>query len=263
MGDAEQGTSAGAEPGYSVLSQRQLAALVYVDHSLINRLEQGSRRPNPAVARRLGEVLGAVEELGKLAARTEGPGRPAPEPAWPRRFGAVPAVAESFQERTAAQEPRSMWSDDAAEGSNAESAVRTLVLAGPGGVGKSQLAAQLARERWDAGAVDLLMWVTAESRQAVGRAVRARRRGRRGRRARRPGGGGQGVRGLAGLDAAPLAPGPRRRRGPGRSPGPVAAAARLRPRGRDDPPPGRGAERARAGRCSTWGCSGGRKPSAT
>lgn len=42
-----------------------------------------------------------------------------------------------------------------------------LVLAGTGGVGKTQLAAAHARTAWQAGTVDLLAWVTASSRDAA------------------------------------------------------------------------------------------------
>ncbi|WP_344178952.1 tetratricopeptide repeat protein [Streptomyces albidochromogenes] len=41
------------------------------------------------------------------------------------------------------------------------------MLSGTGGVGKTQLAAHHARTAWQAGAVDLLVWVTATSRNAV------------------------------------------------------------------------------------------------
>ncbi|MEU4359758.1 tetratricopeptide repeat protein [Streptomyces virginiae] len=46
-------------------------------------------------------------------------------------------------------------------------AVLCQVLSGTGGVGKTQLAAHHARTVWQAGAVDLLVWVTATSRDAV------------------------------------------------------------------------------------------------
>ncbi|MFE7935729.1 tetratricopeptide repeat protein, partial [Streptomyces sp. NPDC057456] len=46
-------------------------------------------------------------------------------------------------------------------------AVLCQVLSGTGGVGKTQLAAHYAGTAWQAGAVDLLVWVTATSRDAV------------------------------------------------------------------------------------------------
>ncbi|WP_326623062.1 tetratricopeptide repeat protein [Streptomyces decoyicus] len=44
---------------------------------------------------------------------------------------------------------------------------RCQVLSGVGGVGKTQLAAHYARSAWQAGEVDLLVWVTASSRESV------------------------------------------------------------------------------------------------
>nr|BFE76213.1 hypothetical protein GCM10020092_095140 [Actinoplanes digitatis] len=46
-------------------------------------------------------------------------------------------------------------------------AVVCQVLAGMGGVGKTQLAANLAEHLWQARTVDLLVWVTAGSRDNV------------------------------------------------------------------------------------------------
>ncbi|MEU1337000.1 tetratricopeptide repeat-containing protein [Streptomyces sp. NPDC005827] len=44
---------------------------------------------------------------------------------------------------------------------------RCQVLSGTGGVGKTQLAAHYARRRWRDGGLDLLIWITASSREAV------------------------------------------------------------------------------------------------
>jgi hypothetical protein len=92
---------------------------------------------------------------------------------WPHRVGVVPARAECFQYRGAV---------DALEQAVAGggTAVVCQVLAGTGGVGKTQLAAAYARTVWQAGSVDLLAWVTAGSRDAVVAAyAQARRRGGR------------------------------------------------------------------------------------
>ena len=83
-----------------------------------------------------------------------------PEAEWPVVVGRVPTVADQYQPR---RELRRVL-DAAAPGI-------TLVLAqersGPGGVGKTQLAAAYARDQLGAGAVDLLVWVTATSRDAI------------------------------------------------------------------------------------------------
>jgi hypothetical protein len=78
---------------------------------------------------------------------------------WPHRVGVVPGQAEAFQRRGVAAAL-----DEVAVGG---SAVPCQVLAGTGGVGKTQLAAAYARAAWQAGTVDLLAWVTAGSRDAV------------------------------------------------------------------------------------------------
>ncbi|MDQ3154240.1 MAG: NB-ARC domain-containing protein [Actinomycetota bacterium] len=77
---------------------------------------------------------------------------------WPVRVGAVPALADCYQPRD---------ESDALERAvdPGGTAVLTQVLSGLGGVGKSQLAAAYARSV--AGRVELLMWVTATSRDAI------------------------------------------------------------------------------------------------
>ncbi|MDD9378114.1 tetratricopeptide repeat protein [Streptomyces sp. ZAF1911] len=72
----------------------------------------------------------------------------------------IPRRAGSFQDRAEVHRLRS-----AVEGGG--TAVLCQVLAGMGGVGKTQLAADHARHAWAVGEVDLLVWVTAATRQAV------------------------------------------------------------------------------------------------
>lgn len=67
----------------------------------------------------------------------------------PLRAGLIPLRAASFQERA------NLITD------------RVTVLFGMGGVGKTQLAADHAERRWEAGDVELLVWVTASSREAI------------------------------------------------------------------------------------------------
>jgi tetratricopeptide (TPR) repeat protein len=71
---------------------------------------------------------------------------------WPRRVGVVPALADGYRRRQVR----------AALGGPA-----TAVLSGLGGVGKTQLAAAHAHHAWTERAVDLLVWITATSREAV------------------------------------------------------------------------------------------------
>lgn len=79
---------------------------------------------------------------------------------WPHQVGVIPRRAGSFQDRAEVHRLRS-----AVEGGG--TAVLCQVLAGMGGVGKTQLAADHARHAWADGQVELLVWVTAATRQAV------------------------------------------------------------------------------------------------
>ncbi|MEU4743137.1 tetratricopeptide repeat protein [Actinosynnema sp. NPDC023658] len=78
----------------------------------------------------------------------------------PHRSGRVPPRADAFQSRDigvgwdAPAAPGGLWN-------------HVDVLSGLGGVGKTQLAAGCAERAWAEGVVDLLVWVTASSREAV------------------------------------------------------------------------------------------------
>jgi hypothetical protein len=74
---------------------------------------------------------------------------------WPHQVGAVPILADCFQERI----PEMRGLDEAV--SAGRTAVLTQVLSGLGGVGKTQLAAAYARRVWRDGELDLLVWATA------------------------------------------------------------------------------------------------------
>lgn len=80
--------------------------------------------------------------------------------AWPHQTGVLPRQADCFRPRVElAEAMRTAFGDGAESG--------CLVLSGVGGVGKTQLAAHHARWVWQADEVDLLVWVTASSREAV------------------------------------------------------------------------------------------------
>ncbi|MFF5233219.1 NB-ARC domain-containing protein [Dactylosporangium sp. NPDC000521] len=70
---------------------------------------------------------------------------------WPHRVGVVPSLASCWQARPV---------DDAVARA-AEPGGRTMVLAGPAGAGKTQVAANLAHRLWQDRQVDLQVWVTA------------------------------------------------------------------------------------------------------
>jgi hypothetical protein len=106
-----------------------------------------------------GLSTGVQGELEKRSATPVGTGTRVPV-SWPWRVGVVPVQAECFQHRAAAD-----LLEKAVAGGG--TAVLCQVLAGTGGVGKTQLAAGYARTAWDTGSVDLLAWVTAGSRAAI------------------------------------------------------------------------------------------------
>jgi tetratricopeptide (TPR) repeat protein len=93
---------------------------------------------------------------------------PAPAVNWPVQSGPVPPLAPYYS-------PRPETGFGAVDGPPAEqqsSLVRgdetgSYVLTGPGGTGKTQLAASYARTLWESRDIELLVWITASSRSAV------------------------------------------------------------------------------------------------
>ncbi len=79
---------------------------------------------------------------------------------WPHRIGVVPPPADCRQDRPADHDLDTATTKGG-------TVVVCQVLTGLGGVGKTQLAAGLARRMWERRKVDLLVWVTATSRQSI------------------------------------------------------------------------------------------------
>ncbi|WP_406858750.1 tetratricopeptide repeat protein [Streptomyces sp. HUAS MG47] len=83
------------------------------------------------------------------------------EPApWPRQVGVLPREAAAFQRRDETDQLRTAVA-------NSGTAVLCQVLRGTGGVGKTQLAAHYARQAWAGDELDVLVWVSANSRPAI------------------------------------------------------------------------------------------------
>ncbi|MEU2783023.1 tetratricopeptide repeat protein [Streptomyces sp. NPDC007110] len=76
------------------------------------------------------------------------------------RIGELPPTAAWFQEREVMAALRETVQENG-------TTVVCQILDGMGGVGKSQLAARYAQQRFEAGSLDLLVWVGATSRDAV------------------------------------------------------------------------------------------------
>ncbi|MCK2243721.1 MULTISPECIES: FxSxx-COOH system tetratricopeptide repeat protein [unclassified Crossiella] len=87
-----------------------------------------------------------------------------PPPATRQIFGALPPRAHAFQHRLEATQLRAV---SAAHGTAVLVGSCSHLVRGLGGVGKTQLAAEHARTLWNDGALDLLMWITATSRDAI------------------------------------------------------------------------------------------------
>ncbi|MEU7481579.1 tetratricopeptide repeat protein [Lentzea sp. NPDC042327] len=100
-----------------------------------------------------GDVHGQTLMAGTINGDVHMNQRPQQVVELPHRAGASPVRAGFFQ-------PRQVELP-------VEPETRTIVLTGLGGVGKTQLALDHAERAWEAGQVDLLVWVTADSRDAV------------------------------------------------------------------------------------------------
>ncbi|MFJ9615198.1 NB-ARC domain-containing protein [Streptomyces noursei] len=87
---------------------------------------------------------------------------------WPLRVGTIPGAARCLQHRPALDRCLGPVAPTGVGGrTDAGTRVHSGVLVGTAGVGKTQHAAHLARAVWGARRVDLLVWVTAASREAI------------------------------------------------------------------------------------------------
>ncbi|WP_308271583.1 tetratricopeptide repeat protein [Kitasatospora sp. SUK 42] len=114
-----------------------------------------------------GAGLGVAATGGGIAAGVIGQvhqhAAPRPPAAWPHQVGTLPPQAAHFQDRAESARLTAAL----AGGGTAVLGQAAGVLAGLGGVGKSQLAAHYARTAMRSREVDVLVWVTAAARAAV------------------------------------------------------------------------------------------------
>ncbi|WP_435228205.1 tetratricopeptide repeat protein [Streptomyces sp. Tue6028] len=102
---------------------------------------------------------------GKDVHHHYGSGRPTA--AWPHQVGVIPPRAGCFQTRAEVVRLREALTGGRAAVLVGQDVVRGQVLAGMGGVGKTQLAADYARTAWQAEELDVLVWITAGNAIAV------------------------------------------------------------------------------------------------
>ncbi|MFI9244813.1 NB-ARC domain-containing protein [Streptomyces sp. NPDC053086] len=92
---------------------------------------------------------------------------PRPPASWPHQVGTLPAAAGFFQERGEAGRLRDALTVGGEAVLVGQGTAHGQVLAGMGGVGKTQLAADYARTLWQTGRLDVLVWITADTSTAV------------------------------------------------------------------------------------------------
>ncbi|MFG3291585.1 NB-ARC domain-containing protein [Streptomyces sp. NPDC048179] len=106
-----------------------------------------------------GSFAGPV--TGKEVHHRYGARRPAV--VWPHQVGVIPPRAGCFQARAEAFRLREELTGGQAAVLMGQDTVRGQVLAGMGGVGKTQLAADYARTAWQDSELDLLVWINANN----------------------------------------------------------------------------------------------------
>ena len=125
----------------------------------------GQSFPRPSTVRLFVKACGErdtqpwVDARARVEANDPTLRRPRTPPGRQVPVGAVPRTAGSFQDREVAAGLREAAEQDG-------TVVLTQVLAGMGGVGKTQLAAAYARQAWSEGS-GCVVWVNASSRDAV------------------------------------------------------------------------------------------------
>jgi tetratricopeptide (TPR) repeat protein len=119
--------------------------------------------PQPA-----GEPMPEPDRVEDSGTQTTGRSGPTQVVEWPVQVGQVPALASAFQARPGLREriAAARAARDGAAGGRGAGVVLTQVLAGGGGVGKSQLAASYADQALREG-TDLVVWVDASTPTGV------------------------------------------------------------------------------------------------
>jgi hypothetical protein len=153
---ALQGLFARAGLSYHVLAEK-----TGLSASTLQQMVTGQSFPRASTVRMFVKACGVSDaqpwvdartRVAVASARRERPRTPASRQV---RVGAVPRTADGFQDRAVSQRLMEATGEKG-----------TVVLAGTGGVGKTQLAAAYARQAWRDG-TGMLVWVNAASRDAI------------------------------------------------------------------------------------------------
>jgi hypothetical protein len=151
-----------ARPG---LSYHVLAERCGTSTSTLQEMVTGKSFPRPSTVRLFVQACGEhdaqpwVDARARVREADATLRRHRTPPARQIRIGAVPQPADCFQEREVSDRLERAAEDGG-------TVVLTQVLAGMGGVGKTQLAAAYARRVWAEG-VGVLVWVNAATRDAA------------------------------------------------------------------------------------------------
>ncbi|WP_439379670.1 tetratricopeptide repeat protein [Amycolatopsis lexingtonensis] len=114
-----------------------------------------------------GHVAGRVTQIGTVHGGVHLHSPPRPVVTLPYRTVSIPQHATALQSRAATDELARILDHGDTAVLISSSAVRAGVISGLGGVGKTQIALTYAEQAWAAGMLDLLVWVTAGSRDAI------------------------------------------------------------------------------------------------
>ncbi len=114
-----------------------------------------------------GQVSGNVVMAGAIHGGVNVYGQARQPKSLPYRYGPVLHRAASFQRRAITTRLVETVADGHTAVLTSDGPATTSVLTGLGGVGKTQLAVDYAETAWATGELDLLVWITAMSREAI------------------------------------------------------------------------------------------------
>ncbi|WP_370964702.1 tetratricopeptide repeat protein [Amycolatopsis sp. cg9] len=124
---------------------------------------------NGTVNQVVGGVSGTLIQTGVVNGDVHVHQQPKPAVSLPYRAGVAPQQAAAFQERarTTRMLVEALEGDGNAAVLTVQPRMHTGVVSGLGGVGKTQVALHYSQQVWAAGEVDVWVWVTAGSREAI------------------------------------------------------------------------------------------------